>query len=52
LSRAFHICRGPFAVYEGSGLFGKYFGRFWIPQHVRGSQSSGIVVKDNAVKKA
>lgn len=35
--KALHICRGHFASYEnGRGLFGKYKGTFWIPQHIRG----------------
>jgi hypothetical protein len=38
--RAMHICRGHFAHYEnGRGLFGKYKGTFWIPQHIRGQAS-------------
>jgi hypothetical protein len=27
-------------------LFGKYFGRFYIPQHCRGSIRQGIIAKD------
>jgi hypothetical protein len=46
LQRALHICRGHFAIYEEKPLFGKYRGRFWIPQHVRGSIEAGVVVKD------
>jgi hypothetical protein len=46
LQRALHICRGHFASYEEKPLFGKYRGRFWIPQHVRGSIEAGAVVKD------
>jgi hypothetical protein len=38
IQRALHICRGHFADYtQGAGLFGKYHGRFWIPQTVRGT---------------
>jgi hypothetical protein len=51
LRRALHICRGHFAAYEDKGLFGKYRGRFWIPQHLRGSQEAGLVVKDYTVKR-
>lgn len=48
---ALHICRGHFANYtEGKGLFGKYHGQYWIPQHVRGSAEQGIVEKDYEVK--
>lgn len=51
LKKALHICRGHFANYtEGKGLFGKYHGQFWIPQHVKGSASQGIVEKDYSVK--
>ena len=49
LARALHICRGHFAYYEEKGLFGKYKGRFWIPQHVKGSIKTGAVVKDYKV---
>jgi hypothetical protein len=51
LRRALHSCRGHFANYaEGRGLFGKYHGQYWIPEHVRGTASEGRVVKDYAVK--
>lgn len=51
LKKSLHICRGHFADYTGGkGLFGKYHGQFWIPQHVRGSAEQGIVGKDYAVK--
>lgn len=50
LQRALHICRGHFATYsEERPLFGKYAGRFWIPNHIRGSASAGVVVKDYRV---
>jgi hypothetical protein len=49
LKRALHICRGHFAHYEDKGLFGKYKGRFWIPQHVRGSIETGAALKDYQV---
>lgn len=51
LKRALHITRGHFADYTaGKGLFGKVHGTFWVPQHVKGSASHGIVEKDYAVK--
>jgi len=53
LPKALHICRGHFAKYaeDGPGLFGKgIHGRFWIPQHVRGSEKRGVVVSDYNVK--
>lgn len=49
IKKALHICRGHFADYTEKGLFGKYFGRFWVPQHVRGASSRGVVVKDYAI---
>jgi hypothetical protein len=49
LKKALHICRGHFAHYEDKGLFGKYKGRFWIPQHVRGSIEIGAALKDYKV---
>lgn len=50
VKRALHICRGHFANYTERGLFGKYFGRFWVPSHVRGSTSQGYMEKDYAVQ--
>jgi hypothetical protein len=51
LKRALHICRGHFADYtEGKGLFGKYHGRYWIPQTVKGSIEAGEARKDYRVK--
>lgn len=45
--RALHICRGHFRHYqEGRGLFGKYAGTFWVPQHVRGAGVLGTISKD------
>jgi hypothetical protein len=50
LKHALSVCRGHFANYTaGKGLFGKYHGQFWIPQHVRGSANQGVVTKDYAV---
>lgn len=51
LVKALHICRGHFATYDERPLFGKLKGRFWIPQHVRGSQEAGLVTKDYVVEK-
>lgn len=44
--KALHICRGHFAHYGERGLFGKYQGTFWRPQHVRGSAERGVQQKD------
>jgi hypothetical protein len=51
LRRALHICRGHFALYAENGLFGKYRGRFWIPQHLRGEIEQGAVEKVYDVRK-
>ena len=47
--KAYHICRGHFAVYDEKPLFGRIFGTFWVPQHARGAKSAGEVVKDYEV---
>jgi hypothetical protein len=47
--RALHICRGHFRTYEEHGLFGKYYGTFWIPQMLRGNPEHGIVDKNYEV---
>lgn len=53
LKKALHIARGHFATYTAEKpLFGKYAGRFWVPQHIRGRSSEGVVVKDYQVKAA
>lgn len=45
--KALHIARGHFRHYEnGRGLFGKYKGTFWVPQHIRGSKEQGVTTKD------
>jgi hypothetical protein len=51
LQRAMHICRGHFATYTAERpLFGKFSGRFWMPQHVRGSARNGVAVRDYDVR--
>lgn len=43
-NKAWHICRGNFATYtDAAPLFGKYIGRYWRPQHVRGDKKHGEV---------
>lgn len=45
--RALHICRGHFKHYTAEKpLFGHYVGTVWHPQHVRGHEKNGVVVKD------
>lgn len=50
LKKALHICRGHFKTYEEKGLFGKYKGTFWIPQHIKGNSENGEVIKKYNVK--
>jgi hypothetical protein len=50
-AKALHICRGHFKHYEeGRGLFGKYHGTYWFPQHTRGTLDRGTVVKDYRIQ--
>ena len=52
-SVSFHICKGQFRIYTPeSPLFGKLVGKFWVPQHARGSKDVGTVVKNYIAKKA
>jgi hypothetical protein len=49
-ARRYHICRGHISDYtKGNGLFGKYKGKFYIPQHWRGDASAGRIEKDYEV---
>ncbi len=51
LKHAWHICRGSFAEYKAEApLFGKYVGRFWRPQHVKGKKELGEVRSTHEVK--
>jgi len=50
LKKALHICRGHFKTYDEKGLFGKYKGTFWIPQHTKGDTNQGEVIKNYNVK--
>lgn len=49
LKHALHVCRGHFKDYRETGLFGKNKGLYWWESHIRGSSSSGVVVKDYKV---
>jgi hypothetical protein len=53
LQKALHICRGHFRRYDENslGLFGKYHGTFFIPQHARGNTELGEVRKTYEVTK-
>jgi hypothetical protein len=45
--RRLHVCRGHFRDYrKGNGLFGKYHGLFFSPQHVRGNRKKGAIEKE------
>lgn len=48
--KALHICRGHWKNFQGKGLFGRHFGRYWWPEHRRGSLEQGLVLKDYMVK--
>lgn len=52
LKKALHICRGHFRHYgdDSRGLFGRYHGTFYVPQHLRGNEGFGKVVKNYEVK--
>lgn len=51
VKRAMHICRGHFATYtEDAPLFGRITGTVFRPQHVRGAEENGVVVKNYSVK--
>jgi hypothetical protein len=51
IKKALHICRGHFAEYVEKGLFGKYFGTFWVPMHLRGSVDAGRIEKNYEVRR-
>lgn len=49
-SNRIHLCRGHVREYSPDRpLFGKLFGRFWIPPHARGNKKLGTVQKDYAL---
>jgi len=41
-----HMCRGHYRHYIDKPLFGKYYGRFWIQDHVRGNKKEGFLHKE------
>ena len=50
-----HLVRGHFATFtEDAPAFGKPWGigRFWIPPHIRGDESKGIVEKEYVLETA
>lgn len=46
VTKALHSVRGHFADYRKSGLFGKHKGVYWMPEHQRGDESAGTILKD------
>lgn len=51
VDKRWHLCRGHFAEYTAERpLFGKLIGKFWVPQHQRGSKSVGVIEKGYAIK--
>jgi|GEM_PF-4128093 len=47
-----HLVRGHLREYKERPLFGKYFGTFYIPSHIRGDKERGVVEKTYALKEA
>lgn len=46
LAKALHIARGHFKDFRnGKGLFGRFKGVYWWPQHLRGNAEEGVVHK-------
>ncbi|MGB8478934.1 MAG: hypothetical protein WCE63_08845 [Acidobacteriaceae bacterium] len=53
IQHGLHIVRGHFSTYtEAAPLFGRIIGTFWIPAHVRGSFSQGVVTSEYLVAPA
>jgi hypothetical protein len=51
--RGLHIVRGHFSTYtEDAPLFGRITGTFWIPAHVRGTASEGLISSEYRVSAA
>ena len=53
IQHGLHIVRGHFSTYtKAAPLFGRVTGTFWIPAHVRGSFSQGVVTSEYLVAPA
>jgi hypothetical protein len=53
MARGLHIVRGHFSTYtEDAPLFGRIVGTFWIPAHVRGTASEGVISSEYSVSAA
>lgn len=49
--RPLHMCRGHVREYtEKSPLFGKYSGRFFIHEHLRGDPDNGMIEKEYSIR--
>lgn len=44
-----HVVRGHLRTYDEKGMFGKYYGTYFIPSHTRGDIENGTVTKDYAL---
>ena len=45
-----HLVRGHMRDFRRKGLFGKYYGMFYCPPHVKGNPDKGQIIKDYEVK--
>tara|TARA_Y100000310_G_C20675249_1_gene812662 strand:- start:1603 stop:2508 length:906 start_codon:yes stop_codon:yes gene_type:complete len=45
-----HLVRGHMRDFRRKGLFGKYYGMFYCPPHLKGNPMKGEVIKDYEVK--
>jgi hypothetical protein len=50
VSRGLHMVRGHYSTYsEDAPLFGRVTGTFWVPAHVRGTATEGVVSSEYRV---
>jgi len=47
-----HLVRGHLRTYKDKGLFGRYFGTYFIPSHARGDIENGEVIKTYKLRTA
>lgn len=49
----FHMCKGHFRTYTPDNpLFGRLAGKFWVPQHTKGTKDVGTVIKTYTANKS
>lgn len=49
--KRFHLCRGHYATYtEEKKLFGRYVGKYWVPEHFKGNPDLGVIEKDYLIE--